>query len=147
MKTILYYLKRFTTYQNILKEWSNTLQNSSSGGTSQYFIYHKRHLSFRFMLESAGHSNAFTKSSELERGPIIRYLAGECGLFSTWLSKDSFVIFSHQVWKGYMYFGYLWYIWIANKICGTLRSWYYQNYYLSKTNEKHLITCIFLQAW
>ena len=67
------------------------------------------------MLESVGHSNAFTKSSELERGPIIRYLAGECGLFSTWLSKDSFVIFSHQVWKGYMYFGYLWYIWIAIK--------------------------------
>ena len=67
------------------------------------------------MLESVGHSNAFTKSSELERGPIIRYFAGECGLFSTWLSKDSFVIFSHQVWKGYMYFGYLWYIWIAIK--------------------------------
>ena len=67
------------------------------------------------MLESVGHSNAFTKSSELERGPIIRYFAGECGLFSTWLSKDSFVIFSHQVWKGYVYFGYLWYIWIAIK--------------------------------
>ena len=61
------------------------------------------------MLESVGHSNAFTKSSELERGPIIRYFAGECGLFSTWLSKDSFVIFSHHVWKGWMYFVYLWY--------------------------------------
>ena len=52
-----------------------------------------------FILESFEHVNASTKSAEFESGPMIRYLAGEWGFVKTWLSKDSFDIFSHQVWK------------------------------------------------
>ena len=61
--------------------------------------YHKTHLSLRFMFDPAGQLYALTKSSELDRGPMIRYFPGECGLLSTWSKSFSIVIFSHHVYK------------------------------------------------
>ena len=51
------------------------------------------------MFDPAGQLYALTKSSELDRGPMIRYFPGECGLLRTWSKSFSIVIFSHHVYK------------------------------------------------
>ena len=68
--------------------------------------YHKTHLSLRFMFDPAGQLYALTKSSELDRGPMIRYFPGECGLLSTWSKSFSIVIFSHHVYENVVMFDY-----------------------------------------
>ena len=68
--------------------------------------YHKTHLSLRFMFDPAGQLYALTKSSELDRGPMIRYFPGECGLLSTWSKSFSIVIFSHHVYENVVMFDF-----------------------------------------
>ena len=56
-------------------------------GTIVGVVYQRRHFSGRFIGDPAGHWKVLMKSGELERGPMTRYLPGECGLVSTWLSR------------------------------------------------------------
>ena len=111
--------------------------------------YHKTHLSLRFMFDPAGQLYALTKSSELDRGPMIRYFPGECGLLSTWSKSFSIVIFSHHVYENVILFDYnsvSYYLMLNLTSCDFAKCCYW-TYYLSKTDEKELLGSVFLKSW
>ena len=72
----LQHLFKFTMNQNQSKPIKNQFYGSRVL-SSENNIYHNIHLSFLFIGDPTGQLYALTKSSEFDRGPIIRNFPGE----------------------------------------------------------------------